>query len=100
MKKRKRIVKIVALFCWFGACAIPAPGTMADNTAVPPSYDAHGLLKINMDYYELSASSGSDFYFWAPGEFAMSRLQIPIEHDQSSSLTVSWMDDYDRSRFR
>lgn len=75
------IMKILALVFCFGAWVIPAPRAMADNTAVPPSYDTQGLLKINSDYYELSASSGGDFYFWAPGEFAASRLQIPIDHE-------------------
>jgi hypothetical protein len=45
-----------------------------------PSYDKNGLVRINRNYFELSASSGGDFYFWAPGEFSASAtgLRIPV----------------------
>jgi len=36
---------------------------------------------FNREFYELSASTGGDFYFWAPGEFASSRLQVPVHHE-------------------
>lgn len=36
---------------------------------------------FNRDYYELAASTGGDFYFWAPGEFASSNLKIPVHHE-------------------
>ena len=47
------------------------------------SYDQAGRLQINRDFFELSAASGGDFYFWAPGEFAASAatLQIPVTAD-------------------
>lgn len=47
------------------------------------SYDTNGLVRINKDYFELSANSGGDFYFWAPGEFAASApvLRIPVTAD-------------------
>jgi hypothetical protein len=53
---------------------------------VPPrtsSYDQPGRLRINRDYYELSAATGGDFYFWAPGEFSASAatLEIPVTSD-------------------
>ncbi len=44
----------------------------------PPRKDARGLLKINRQYYDLSAATGGDFYFWAPGEFAAAApIDIP-----------------------
>ncbi len=48
-----------------------------------PSYDQAGRLRINRDYFELSASTGGDFYFWAPGEFAASAsvLRVPVTSD-------------------
>ena len=48
-----------------------------------PSYDKTGRLRINRDFFELSANTGGDFYFWAPGEFAASAatLRIPVSSD-------------------
>lgn len=34
---------------------------------------------VNRDFYDLAASTGGDFYFWMPGEFAASNLRIPID---------------------
>ena len=47
------------------------------------SYDKNGLIRINKDYFQLSAQTGGDFYFWAPGEFAASApvLRIPVTSD-------------------
>lgn len=83
LEAARMLVRIgaIALLCCIGACAISFPRALANNTAVRPSYDADGLVTINMDYYTVSASSGGDFYFWAPGEFATSRLQIPIDRE-------------------
>jgi hypothetical protein len=36
---------------------------------------------FNREFYELAASTGGDFYFWAPGELASSRLQVPVHHE-------------------
>ena len=36
---------------------------------------------INRDFYELAASTGGDFYFWAPGEFAAANLEVPVHHE-------------------
>ena len=37
-------------------------------------YDADGLLRISETFFELSAATGGDFYFWAPDEFASSNF--------------------------
>ncbi|MGZ5476542.1 MAG: hypothetical protein ACXW29_09665, partial [Thermoanaerobaculia bacterium] len=37
-----------------------------------------GLLQISREYYDVAASTGGDIYFWAPGELATARLQVPI----------------------
>lgn len=46
-------------------------------------YDRNGLLKINHDFFSMASSTGGDFYFWAPGEFAatIGSLNIPIASD-------------------
>jgi hypothetical protein len=38
-------------------------------------------MKVNREFYELAASTGGDIYFWAPGEFGSSRLQVPVHHE-------------------
>jgi hypothetical protein len=47
------------------------------------SYDKNGLVRINSDYFALSADTGGDFYFWAPGEFAAAApvLRVPVTSD-------------------
>ena len=45
----------------------------SDQTPRPPAF--------NRTYYELAASTGGDFYFWAPGEFATAKLNVPIHHE-------------------
>ena len=47
--------------------------------------DRFGLLEVNELYFDLAANTGGDFYFWAPGEFAKSNLQLPI-HDEEVVL--------------
>jgi hypothetical protein len=37
--------------------------------------------KVDPLYFDLAAKTGGDFYFWAPGEFATARLQVPIHHE-------------------
>jgi hypothetical protein len=44
----------------------------------PPRTDRGGLLRVEPTYFDLAAQTGGDFYFWAPGEFAGSGLQIPL----------------------
>ncbi|HEY8130842.1 MAG TPA: hypothetical protein VII12_03045 [Thermoanaerobaculia bacterium] len=46
-----------------------------------PKKDDRGLLKIDPVYFDLAASTGGDFYFWAPGEFATSQLQVPVHRE-------------------
>lgn len=49
----------------------------------PQTKDAQGLLKVNRLYYDLSASTGGDFYFWAPGEFAaVAPIDIPSGEEE------------------
>lgn len=44
--------------------------------------DMRGQLKVNRLYYDLSASTGGDFYFWGPGEFAaVAPIDIPTGGD-------------------
>ena len=38
-------------------------------------------MKVDRVFYELAASTGGDIYFWAPGEFASSCLQVPVHHE-------------------
>ena len=43
-----------------------------------PQKDARGLLRINEQFYDMSAATGGDFYFWAAGEFAaVAPIDIP-----------------------
>jgi hypothetical protein len=53
--------------------------------------DRFGLLEVNELYFDLAANTGGDFYFWAPGEFAKSNLQIPI-HDEDVVLAYGRLD--------
>ena len=39
------------------------------------------VSKVDPVYFDLAASTGGDFYFWAPGEFASSHLQVPVHHE-------------------
>jgi hypothetical protein len=77
------ILSVSALIlCWWGGGQLSA----REGYNEPPrqlSYDQAGRLKINRDYFELSANTGGDFYFWAPGEFAASAgiLQVPVTSD-------------------
>ncbi len=69
---------IALLFALFAAAA----AAQEDQTPRPMTKDNRGRLNINRDFYEIAASTGGDFYFWAAGEFAASQLQIPIQHDE------------------
>ena len=44
----------------------------------PARTDAGGLLHVEPTYFDLSAQTGGDFYFWAPGEFVRSNLHIQL----------------------
>lgn len=52
-----------------------------DQTPRPPQKNDRGLLKVDPVYFDLAANTGGDFYFWAPGEFAASHLQVPMHHE-------------------
>ena len=52
-----------------------------DQVPREPRKDDRGLLKIDPIYFDLAANTGGDFYFWAPGEFAASTLQMPIHRE-------------------
>jgi len=52
-----------------------------DQTPRQPQKNERGLLKIDPLYFDLAANTGGDFYFWAPGEFSASRLQVPLHHE-------------------
>ncbi len=53
----------------------------SDQRPRPPKTGDEGLLAINRDYFELSAATGGEFYFWAPGEFASANLDVPGRGD-------------------
>jgi len=52
-----------------------------DQTPRPLQKDARGLLKVDPIYFDLAANTGGDIYFWAPGEFASSHLQVPLPQE-------------------
>jgi hypothetical protein len=52
-----------------------------DQKSHPLQKDARGLLHVDDTYYGLAASTGGDFYFWAPGEFAASALNVPLHFE-------------------
>jgi len=56
---------------------------LAQQDQIPrqPKKDDRGLLKVNPVYFDLAANTGGDFYFWAPGEFAASSLQVPVHRE-------------------
>lgn len=65
------------------AMALRAPIAIdPGQNAAPPRHDARGMLPVNADYFALAAGTGGDFYFWAPGEFANSNLQLPLGGDE------------------
>jgi len=46
-----------------------------------PGYETAGILRINMDFFELAAATGGDFYFWAPGEFGSADIPFSPASD-------------------
>jgi hypothetical protein len=55
------------------AALVLAAALQSDQTPHAPAF--------NRTYYELAASTGGDFYFWAPGEFASAKLKVPVHHE-------------------
>ena len=49
-----------------------------DQTPRPVIKNERGMLPVNKTYFDLAAATGGDFYFWAPGEFASAKLQVPL----------------------
>jgi len=65
------------------ALALQAPVAVDPGQHAPPARpDAQGLLPINVDFFSMAAETGGDFYFWAPGEFAGSHLQLPLDGEE------------------
>jgi hypothetical protein len=62
----------------------------------PPRTGAGGLLQVEPTYFDMAARTGGDFYFWAPGEFASSGLQLPL-HDDPVLLAYGRIDKGRRS---
>src|SRR5712691_13151961 len=60
---------------------VPLLAAQEDQLPRPPKKNDRGLLQINRQYFDLAANTGGDFYFWAPGEFATARLQVPIHRE-------------------
>jgi hypothetical protein len=80
------------------ATALVVAGAVADpgQRSQPPRVDRGGLLKVEPIYFESAAQTGGDFYFWAPGEFAGSGLQIPL-HGEPVMLAYGRFDKPRRS---
>ncbi len=68
------------------------PGQRSQSVRV----DRGGLLRVEPTYFDTAAQTGGDFYFWAPGEFARSGLQIPL-HDEPVLLAYGRFDGSRRS---
>src|SRR5712692_1131118 len=60
---------------------VPLLAAQQDQLPRTPKKDDRGLLQINRQYFDLAANTGGDFYFWAPGEFAAARLQVPVHRE-------------------
>jgi hypothetical protein len=65
----------------FSLLVVPLLAAQQDQLPRAPKKDDRGLLQINRQYFDLAASTGGDYYFWAAGEFASARVQIPVHHD-------------------
>ena len=49
-----------------------------DQAPRPVVKNQRDMLPVNKTYFDLAASTGGDFYFWAPGEFASAKLTVPL----------------------
>ncbi len=83
------------LFLLFLVLSATTAFAQQDQTPRAPAKDKLGLLQINKDLYELAATTGGDFYFWAEGEFASSKLKVPI-HEQPVILAYGSLEDTKR----
>jgi hypothetical protein len=78
--------------------AIAAASAAADpgQRSQAPRTGAGGLLQVEPMYFDMAARTGGDCYFWAPGEFASSGLQLPL-HDDAVLLAYGRIDKGRRS---
>ena len=44
----------------------------------PPAPRDGSLLRVDPTFFRMAAETGGDFYFWDPGEFASSHVQLPV----------------------
>lgn len=61
--------------------ALLSLGMQQDQSPRPVVKNARGMLPVNQLYFDLAANTGGDIYFWAPGEFATSRLKVNVDHE-------------------
>ena len=87
-----RVLLAVALAANAVAVTAADPGQRSQPVRTGPG----GLLRVEPSYFELSAQTGGDFYFWAPGEFARAGLQIPL-HGEDVLLAYGKLDASRRS---
>ena len=88
MRKNHLCSVIILLSVLFLFCTIPANADRAgwNEPGRAPEHNETGLLHINMDFFNLAADTGGDFYYWAPSEFAEAAglLNVPISSEPIS----------------
>lgn len=52
-----------------------APGPQSGAASSEP---ARPLLRVDTAFFHICGATGGDFYFWSPGEFGRSPLEIPL----------------------
>jgi len=55
-----------------------AAALLQEQAPRPVVKNERGMLPVNKTYFDLAANTGGDIYFWAPGEFASAKLQVPL----------------------
>ena len=83
--RRLLLVSLATLLCTVSATADPGQRSQPARSA------PGGLLRVDPSFFQTAAQTGGDFYFWAPGEFAGSGLQIPL-HDEPVLLAYGRLD--------
>jgi hypothetical protein len=75
-----RVVLLMALVsALVSLAAIASAPRTPQSLAPPPAEPPPGeLLRVDPGFFKTSAVSGGDFYFWSPGEFARSTVEIPL----------------------
>ena len=74
MPAKPSLTALMLIAALAAGSAAADPGQRSQPARVAPG----GLLRVEPVYFESAARTGGDFYFWAPGEFANSGLQIPL----------------------